>query len=143
MKIVLFRLMIVLITIATTLSFSSCDDDTPPSKSPLLVGKLWTLVSYEVNGVDVTEECQTDDETTFYSDGTFSSEIGDLTCDEFDEDTNGTWTFKANETILSLHPVNDVESDWEIFELTEGKLRISQYVDLLDAEVIVTMSTTN
>jgi hypothetical protein len=128
------------VAFAAMLNLLSCEDDAVPGKTPLLTGKLWTLVRHEVNGTDETEECQTDDTMTFYSDGTFTSKVGDITCDEFDADNDGTWTFKANETIISLTPSGDVESDWKILELTDTMLRISQHIEVLDAEVTIIMS---
>jgi hypothetical protein len=140
MEIRLSRIFTGMIASSAMLTFLSCGDDAAPSKTPLLVGKLWTFVRYEVNGADQTEECQTDDTMTFYSDGTFTNSVGDITCDEFDTDIDGTWTFKANETIISLTPSGDVESDWKILDLTDTMLRISQHIDVLDAEVTIIMS---
>ena len=69
-----------MIVFAAMLSFLSCGDDAAPGKTPLLAAKLWTLVRYEVNGTDETEECQTDDTMTFYSDGTFTSKVTQSGC---------------------------------------------------------------
>jgi hypothetical protein len=140
MKISFSRIYTSMIALAAMLNLLSCGDDAAPSKAALLTGKLWTLVRYEVNGTDETEECQIDDTMTFYSDGTFTSEVGGIPCDEFDTDNDGTWTFKANETIISLTPSGDVESDWKILDLTDTMLRISQHIEVLDAEVTIIMS---
>lgn len=130
-----------LLTIVITGLFSSCEEDSPPSKRPLLIGKSWTLVSYKIAGIDETEECQRDNSMTFFSDGTFLDDIGAAECEEFETNTEGSWSFKANETIIGLRPVGDVESDWTILELGEDRFSISQYVQLLDANVVVVMES--
>jgi hypothetical protein len=123
---------------------SSCkDDEAPSSKRPLLVDKTWIIVKYEMDGEDFTEErdeCETDNTTTFFSDGTFLDNIGGTPCDEFDANVDGTWAFKGNESIISIRPSGDSPSDWNILELTNSKLRISQYVAMFEAEVVVEMA---
>jgi hypothetical protein len=66
--------------------------------------------------------------------------MGELTCEEFETDVDGTWVFKANETIMSLRPSGETASDWKILVLTDETFRISQYVPLLEAEVVVEMA---
>jgi hypothetical protein len=123
---------------------SSCQDDDPaPSKRPLLVGKSWIVVKTEMNGEDVTDEqeaCVADNTMVFFSDGTFIEDIGELTCEESETDVDGTWSFKANETIISLRPSGETASDWKILVLTDETFTISQYVQLLGGEVVVEMA---
>ncbi len=138
MKTHLIRLLTIVIA-GLALGFSSCDDDAPPSKVGILVNKSWLVASYEIDGDDALEDCMTDNTLIFFSDGTYSDEIGAIKCEEDESDSEGTWKFKANETILSIIPAGDLESDWKILELTENKLRMSQFVTLLDAEVVVVM----
>jgi hypothetical protein len=131
----LYALALLLITI-------SCKDDDPVSKRGLLTGKTWIVVKYEIDGADVTdqrEECEKDDSLIFFTDGTFTADIGEVKCDEFDEDSDGTWEFKANETIIGIQPAGEPNLDWNIQELTAGTFRISQYVDLLQAEVVIVL----
>lgn len=128
--------------IALTLFTSSCKDDDAPSKRPLLVGKQWTTVYYEMNGEDMTDDreaCEEDNTTTFLSDGTFTDDIGSDLCEESETDVQGTWEFKANETIISIRPAGESASDWSIVELTDSTLKISQYMQQLQAEVVVVM----
>jgi hypothetical protein len=139
-----FQLKLALVAcLALLITLNSCKDDDEPaaSKKPLLVGKDWIVVKYELSGVDITddrEECETDDITTFFEDGGFLVDVGDLKCDEFDTNVEGTWEFKANETILSLQEGSD-DSDWDIESLTSDQLVISQYVDLFNGDIRVTM----
>lgn len=122
----------------------SCSDDSPAaSKRPLLVGKTWQVVYYEINGRNVTDEreaCETDDTTNFYTDGSLTDNIGGTPCEESDKDILGTWEFKANETILSLRPAGDTASDWNLVRLTENSLTLSQYAQALDLEIVVVMA---
>jgi hypothetical protein len=92
-----------------------------------------------MDGHDATEDCLKDNALIFFSDGTYSDEIGAVKCEEDETDSEGSWKFKANQTILSIIPAGNLGSDWKILELTEHKLRISQYVQLFDAEVAVVM----
>jgi hypothetical protein len=135
---------ITMLILAVALVSSCKDDDPAPSKEPLLTGKSWIVVKTEMDGQDVTDEleaCEIDNTTTFFSDGTFIEDTGELTCEEFETDVDGTWVFKANETIISLRPSGETASDWKILELTDETFRISQYVQLLEAEVVVEMAT--
>lgn len=129
--------------VAATMTFSSCKDDEPtPSKMPLLIDKSWGMVKTEMNGIDVTEdidECDTDNLLTFSEDGSFAEDLGDLRCDEFETDGDGTWKFKANNTVISIHRAGSDAEDWTIKELTETTFKISQYSSLIGGEVIVTM----
>jgi hypothetical protein len=101
------------------------------------------VVRYEMDGEDETdgrEECETDNTTTFFADGTFIDAIGDMPCEELEKNTEGTWEFKANETIISIRPAGETASDWTILELTETTLRMSQYAKIIDAEIVVVMA---
>ena len=122
---------------------SSCnDDDSAPSKRPLLAGKQWTTVYYEMDGEDITDDreaCEEDNTTIFFTDGTFTDDIGTALCEESETDVQGTWEFKANETIISIRPAGESASDWNIVELTDSTLKISQYIQQLQAEVVVVM----
>jgi hypothetical protein len=129
--------------IAVTMLLSSCkDDESATSKRPFLVGKQWTTVYYEMNGEDITDEreaCEEDNTTTFFADGTFTDDIGTELCEEFETDVQGTWEFKANETIISIRPAGESASDWKVVELTDGTLKISQYIQQFQAEVVIVM----
>jgi hypothetical protein len=133
-----------LLSVVMLVTLASCDKDDPAtSKETFVFGKTWIVVKYELDGVDITDdrdECETDNTTTFNSDGTYKDAIGSLKCDEFETDTDGTWTFKANETILSIHPAGEDPSDWNILELSDKTMKLSQYVQMLGAEVVVVMA---
>jgi hypothetical protein len=135
---------IALAALVCVLVLSCKDHEAKPSVRPLLVGKTWVTVRFEMNGIDVTdaqqEECETDNTTTFFSDGTFIDDIGDVLCEEGEKNIEGAWSFKANETIISFRPAGETPSDWNIVQLTEGKLIISQYAQMLDAEIVVVMA---
>lgn len=122
----------------------ACSEDSPAaSKRPLLADKTWVVVRYALDGEDVTgerEACEADDATTFHGDGTFVEAIGDIACDEWEEDTHGTWTFKANETLLSMQAAGEMASDWTVVALTADSLTISQYAAALKMEVVVVMA---
>jgi hypothetical protein len=122
---------------------SACsDDESAPSKRPLLIGKQWTTVYYEMDGEDITDDreaCEEDNTTTFFEDGTFTDDIGTVLCEESETNVQGTWEFKANETIISLRPAGETASDWKIVELTASTLKISQYIQQFQAEVVVVM----
>lgn len=129
--------------LAITILASSCkDDETAPSKRPLLVGKQWATVQYEMNGEDITEDrdvCEADNTTTFFEDGTFIDAIGNIPCEEMETDVDGTWEFKGNETIISIRPAGESASDWKLVELTSTTLKISRYIQQLQAEVVIVM----
>ncbi|RAW02245.1 lipocalin-like domain-containing protein [Pseudochryseolinea flava] len=133
---------VMLLTLAVVLA--SCKNDDPaPSKRPFLVGKTWIVVQYALNGEDQTEdrdECEFDNTTAFFNDGTYREDIGDIACEESENNVEGTWSFKANETIISFRPANENASDWKIEELSDDFLKISQYVPTVKAEVLIVMA---
>lgn len=143
MKSIYLRLYTTAVVATIAACVSSCEKDTPPSKTPLLVEKSWIVVSYEIDGDDAMEVCVADNSLIFFSNGVYNDDTGDLLCEEDETDTDGFWKFKGNETIISLHPTGDVESDWSIIELTASTFRISQYVEILDSEVTIEMTVKN
>lgn len=140
---ILFSRFLATAGIAATILISSCkDDETTPSKRPLLVGQQWTTVRYEMDGKDITDDrdvCEVDNTTTFFGDGTFIDDIGDIPCEALETDVNGTWEFKANETIISLRPAGESAADWNLVELTNTTLKISRYIQPLQAVVVIVM----
>jgi hypothetical protein len=103
---------------------------------------MWVVVQIKMNGVDITddrEDCETDNTMIFFEDGTFIADKGELRCDEFETDVEGTWRFKVNETMITIRPSGESALDWNIHELTGGTLRISQYMQPLNAKVEMIM----
>ena len=144
MKLLILRFSSLLFLAMVITLVSSCDKDDPaPDKEALLVGKTWIAVKHEMDGVDITDdmaECAADNTFAFFSDGTYFVDISNTTCEEFETDTEGTWTFKTNQTVLSLHPEGEDPSDLKILELTDKTMKLSQYVEMLDTEIVVTMA---
>jgi hypothetical protein len=140
---ILFSRLLVAAGITATILLSSCkDNETVPSKRPLLVGQQWTTVRYEIDGEDSTNDCdvcEVDNTTTFFEDGTFVDDIGNIPCEEQEKNVDGTWEFKGNETIISIRPAGESASDWNLLELTSTTLKISQYIQPLQAEVVIVM----
>jgi hypothetical protein len=133
----------VLVALSAALAVGCGDDNPAVSKRPLLVDKTWVAVRYLLGGEDVTNErelCELDDATTFFADGTFIEDIGNVACEETEENTHGTWEFKANETILSMRATGETASDWNLVVLTEDSLKISQYAAALKMEIVVVMA---
>lgn len=134
----------ILIAVIAAVGVFGCNDEemASPSKRPLLVDKTWATVSYEMGGEDITDEmepCETDNTLIFFADGTFIQDYGDVTCDEFETNEEGVWNFKANESVLSMRLTGEAASDWKILELSATRLKISQFVQLFNAEIVVTM----
>lgn len=130
------------IVLLVLLTSACSDDESAPSKRPLLVGKQWTTIYTEMDGEDITDDreaCEEDNTTTFFADGTFTDDIGSELCEESETDVQGTWEFKANETIISIRPAGESASDWKIEELTDSTLKISQYIQQLQAEIVIVM----
>jgi len=130
-----------LIAILAIAIFSCKKDDPKPSKTDLLAAKKWTAVKYELNGVDVTSDyldaCNADDYTQFTKNGTTTSYIGTIKCDDTDADETGTWQWKENETIFSVHYTNDDPEDFKLVELTATSLKLS-YTDA-DGTLVITL----
>lgn len=77
------------------------------SNTQNLCNKNWKLVSFKLNGIDVTSQffqpCNLDDYTRFLIDSTYTSDEGPTKCDPADPQTStGTWGWAANETKLII-----------------------------------------
>lgn len=135
-----------LIAINLLLACENEDNSIGPDKRPLLIGKAWVTVQYELDGEDITgdmDECDLDNFSVFFEDDTFIDDVGEIVCDEFDVNVEGTWQFKGNQTILSLKPAGESATDWQLLEITESTLKISQYVDWLGGNLTVVMEPVN
>ena len=77
------------------------------SNTQNLCNKNWKLVSFKLNGIDVTSQffqpCDLDDFTRFLVDSTYIADEGPTKCDPADPQTEtGTWGWAASETKLII-----------------------------------------
>ncbi|HSK12861.1 MAG TPA: lipocalin family protein [Phnomibacter sp.] len=103
-------------TLALTLVFFSfsCnkENDTVKSKTELLTQKAWMIEKYEekvgsnawVDEFPGTDACTKDDQYIFRANNTYEFNEGATKCDAADPQVfgSGNWSFKENETVLSL-----------------------------------------
>ena len=122
---------------------SSCsknDDSTPKSKTELLTASVWKIASVGVdldkNGtVDLPyslEACEKDNTFKFNTNGSGISDEGPSKCDASDPQSEDfIWSFKSNETILSIAIPNSLLSgDTTIKTLDDNTLEV--YIDVDD-----------
>lgn len=91
-------------------SACSKDDDstgggaTPATNTSKLCNKNWKIVSFVLDGVNITSQipaCDLDDFTRFSTDGNYVNDEGPTKCDPADPQTiPGTWEWAANESKL-------------------------------------------
>jgi hypothetical protein len=109
--------LILLLAAATVISSCSKDDDdntgggggggTTVTNTSKLCNKNWKLVSFKLNGIDVTSQffqpCDLDDFSRFLVDSTYTADEGPTKCDPADPQTStGTWGWAASETKLII-----------------------------------------
>lgn len=114
--------------------FFSCkkDNDSPKSKTELLTAKLWKISSVGIdldknNTVDLPypmENCDKDNTFEFKADGKGITYEGATKCDPDDPDSeNFTWSFKNEETVLSIAiPGSVLSGDATIIKLNGSTL---------------------
>ena len=101
-KIIRLFTVVLLITIALTVTISSCKkDESNLTKKEMLTAKSWKILSSKTNGVaDVIDDCQKDDFITFTKDGNYATNPGTNKCYIDDSADSGTWSFSADEKYL-------------------------------------------
>lgn len=134
------RILNVLLLTALTVMVSSCKDDEKPSKAAFLTTQSWIMAKFEVGGVDVThdlEYCDTDNLLTFNEDGTLIEDTGAIKCNDREVSSGGTWKFKTNETIITIHPDGEDALDWKIVEITVSSFKISRFDEDTDRDWVI------
>src|SRR5690349_6195063 len=98
----------IIIIVTVVLTFPGCSDDDPPTNTELLAAKPWKFVSVQVktsesdpwqdpplvSGISIFtfDPCSQDDITTFFSNGDWQRERGQVHCSVSEETLTGTWT---------------------------------------------------
>ena len=143
-----------MIAISLTVVFSACKkdkEDDAKTKTELLTASNWKMTASTVNpempvydddgniigtsGDEFAqmEPCFKDDFTKFNTDFTVNFDEGPTKCDDSDPQTvSGTWTFKSNETMLTVTQ-DGFTQDVNILELTSTTLKL-QYSDSWESE---------
>ena len=135
--------LMILVIMSATIALSACKKDAaPPSKTDLLTTSQWKITAFTVDPAipvfdtqgNITgfttdmfpymESCSKDDTFKFKSDNTVEFDEGALKCDTTaPQTTSGTWSFKTNETILSIIEDGSLQ-DYTLMELTESSLKM-------------------
>lgn len=114
-------------------AFVSCKKDTNSSKSKteLLSQKAWKIetVSVSISGISQNipvDSCEKDDTELFAAAGTGVYDNGATKCNIGDDQTSSfTWSFKENETILSISGPNlSIAGDSKISIINENTLEL-------------------
>lgn len=133
----------ILVVMSATIALSACKKDAAsPSNTDLLCASKWKITAFTVDpgfplfdalgnimgySTDMyssMESCSKDDNIKFNSDNNVNYDEGASKCDSSDpQSTSGTWSFKTNETILSLID-NGSSQDYTIMELTASSLKM-------------------
>jgi len=130
-----FASMFAIALLACSMLVSSCkDDDESPSRTELLTAKGWQTASAEIavagQRIPYTdfwfEACDLDDVTTFAKDGSYSQNVGTVTCDSDDKNTTGTWKLQNSDNTLSIkESIENDFTDYKVVSMTASRLEIS------------------
>lgn len=137
-----YKLPILLLMLAVTVLFSACDkdEDAEPTKTDLLVADEWKGERILVNGIDVSSRPEIKSmlldikstTLTLRRDGTYTAVYDQ---NGTNQTTTGAWSFKADETILFI----DLLGDLQLKTLTSNNLDLIRTVEQngvsYDAEV--------
>jgi len=153
MKKIQIRTFFIVLLSGMILAGTSCSkDEDEKTNKDLLVGKNWKMTVLTINpavfGVTdfyaVLDACTKDDLTKFNSDGTVNFDEGASKCDSGDPQTTyGTWSFNADQTVLSVTSEGLTEA-YTISELTDTVLKFSYTMvdDLGEGEKTYTLAVT-
>jgi hypothetical protein len=119
----------------------SCKDD-DPTKTEILTGKRWHVAKMEQNDVDILQACERhDDYFIFIANNTFIDYAGQELCFDGEQDMFGDWSWKADETILTIQYLGDDPYDWEVLELTANDMRLKTYLPATQTTYIATFES--
>lgn len=105
-------------------------------KMELITQGSWKFNKAVSSGLNVSgfiETCQKDNIVTLQADGSGTLDEGDTKCDAGDPQTlSFTWNFASNETVLhvSTSLFTGGSSDFDLVNLNETELVVSQYIEL-------------
>jgi hypothetical protein len=130
----------ILAFLSAIILFAACSKDsnnnTPKTKTDLLVQSSWKFDNATVNGSDVSsliQGCQKDNTITFAAGGTGTLDEGATKCGSSDPQSNPfTWNFATNETVLHVSATlfTGGSSDFNIVTLNETQLVLSQNINI-------------
>ncbi len=153
MKKIQIRTFFIMLLSGLILAGTSCSkDEDEKTNKDLLVGKDWKMTALTINPAvnSMTDfyaflpACTKDDLTKFNSDGTVNFDEGASKCDSGDPQTTyGTWSFNADQTVLSV-TADGLTEAYTISELTETVLKFSYTMvdDLGEGEKTYTLAVT-
>ena len=115
-------------------------EETPaPSKTELLTNKNWIISAQTVSpginigGTTVTDlyaqsaACDKDDFVRFETPNVFKQDEGATKCSPSDPQTlTGTWSYNADQTIITVTPQGSTASSANVQDLTATSLKLSQ-----------------
>jgi hypothetical protein len=151
MKKIQIRTFFIMLLSGLILAGTSCSkDEDEKTNKDLLVGKDWKMTALTINPAvnSMTDfyaflpACTKDDLTKFNSDGTVNFDEGASKCDSGDPQTTyGTWSFNADQTVLSV-TADGLTEAYTISELTETSLKFSYTMvdDLGEGEKTYTLA---
>lgn len=136
--------MLMLLVVATMIISCSKDDDnngggsTVSGNTSKLCNKNWRLTSFLIDNVEYIgflDSCELDDFTRFNTNNTYVNDEGGLKCDPLAPQTqNGVWSWKANETQLSI----DTSENYNVLVNSGTVLKLSS-TDTSSGNVTITL----
>ncbi len=124
--------------------FAACSSEDDKTKTELLTAQSWKTIHAYMEGADIMEaleECDKDDLSTFFEDGSYQFDEGATKCDPdnpqiFEE---GTWSFNADETVMTL--VSDgISTEFTLITLNESTLEYSYEDPFFGLEIRVVLA---
>jgi len=117
----------------------NCKKDSTLTKKEMLTGKNWILSACTVspamsfNGTTSTDwfghldACIGDNILMFNTNGTFTTDEGAIKCNSADPqvEDSGTWTFNADETVISMTHSASAATTMTIISLSSSKMQVS------------------
>ena len=138
-KLIAFSILILIFPVFVV----SCGDDDEEQADPkaakitLLTAdssKTWVVNSHKEEGVEITEECERDNEWTFTFDGAFTVD-NKIKCSPDQVGTvSGSWKLNDDATVIILTDTDSETIEFTLIELTETILRVSFKLETIPAE---------
>jgi hypothetical protein len=152
MKTVLKKISFMALAVILILSSSCKKDD---KKEELLMGS-WIYTGITINpglpnpngGSPITDfffqltPCERDNFITLKTNGNYQVEEGATKCDESAPAIveSGKWTLNAEETVISVTPVNDTPYEFQVVELTKNNMKLNRTERINGVNYTMTMS---
>ena len=102
-------------------------------------GREWQAVTFELEGLDGFQLCRLDDSFTFFANGTYQYDGGEVLCGGADDRRlkSGTWQADFDNFEIVFDQTTDLESVARILGIEEKRMELAGFVDIFGQQLSI------